>query len=180
MAFSLVAVDLDGTLLQWKTQQDRDSEDSATPSISPANTEALRRVSSDGATVVIATGRGPASATRVADDVLALPCPLVCNNGACVLSAPTAACGRREIIQSSFYPRDFVAGVAGIAGSVNTLVCIYHPEPESPSGCAISFSVRAASLPQHLSLTSSVSTCKFSATRQCLTPPPQPVGLHPG
>jgi len=147
MAYSLVAVDLDGTLLQWETQQDRDSEDSATPSISPANAAALRRVSSDGVTVVIATGRGPASASRVADDVLLLPCPLVCNNGACVLSAPSAgAPGRREVIQGSFYPREFVAGVAKIGGSVDTLVCVYHPDPESPSGCAISFSVRIAYL----------------------------------
>lgn len=149
MAYSMVAVDLDGTLLQWKTQQERDSEVSATPAISTGNAEALRRVASDGVTVVVATGRGPASASRVADDVLALPCPLVCNNGACVLSAPKADSGRREVIHSSFYPQDFVAGVATIAGSVNALVCVYHPSAESPSGCAISFSVR---LPACLSL----------------------------
>lgn len=142
MAYSLVAVDLDGTLLQWHTQAQRDNENSATPAISKGNVDALRRVSSDGATVVIATGRGPASASRVADDVLALPCPLVCNNGACVLSEPKAGTGRRELIHASFYPQDFVAGVTVVASSVNSLVCVYHPDPESLSGCAISFSVR--------------------------------------
>ena len=137
--YALVAVDLDGTLLQWRTQEERNAERSATPGISEANTAALRRVS-EVATVVIATGRGPASASRVADDVLALPCPLVCNNGACVLSAPDpAAGGRRTVLKASFYPREFVVGVAAVGGTANTLVCVYHPDPESPSGCAISY-----------------------------------------
>eukprot|EP01052_Picozoa_sp_SAG31_P040729 SAG31_NODE_5974_length_2231_cov_31.382270_3_plen_159_part_00 len=143
MAYSLVAVDLDGTLLQWASQQDRDREVSATPAISAANTDALRRVFSENrAAVVIATGRAPSSASRVADDVLGLPCPLICNNGACVLSAPNTDSGRRELIQASFYPQDFVTGVVATCGAARTLVCVYHPDPESPSGCAISFSVR--------------------------------------
>ena len=137
--YKLVAVDLDGTLLQAKTQEERSAESSATPGISEANKAALRRVS-EAAAVVIATGRGPASASRVADDVLALGCPLICNNGACVLSAPDpAAGGRRTVLQASFYPKDFVAGVAAVGGTANTLVCVYHPDPESPSGCAISY-----------------------------------------
>jgi hypothetical protein len=142
MVYALVAVDLDGTLLQWASQEERDAEASATPSVSAANSAALRRVNPD-ATVVVATGRGPASASRVADDVLGLPCPLVCNNGACVLSAPDAASGRRRLLQGTYYPQEFVAGVARVGGSANTLVCVYHPDPESPSGCAISYCVRS-------------------------------------
>ena len=155
--YRLCAVDLDGTLLSWRTAADRAAECSATPMVSPANVAALQRVARDTATiVVVATGRGPASATRVADDVLGLGCPLVCNNGACVLSAAlpsedtcssaTTSAGapalqRRTLIHASFYARDFVAGCCSAASDVvgGALICVYHPSATASSGCGISF-----------------------------------------
>eukprot|EP01047_Picozoa_sp_COSAG01_P031516 COSAG01_NODE_2240_length_8087_cov_10.836254_2_plen_212_part_00 len=99
--------------------------------------------------VVLATGRGPASAARVADRVLGLGCPLVCNNGACVLSRSERrlrqtpetdeAWGQRRVLHSSYYPRKFVVGCARLAAAAETMLCIYHPDPDAPSGCAISF-----------------------------------------
>jgi hydroxymethylpyrimidine pyrophosphatase-like HAD family hydrolase len=139
--YDLCAVDLDGTLLSWQTPADRALEQSATPAISEGNIAALRRVHTTTSTnVVIATGRGPASATRVADEVLQLDCPLVCNNGACVLSARDATTGQRALLHASFYPREFVEGCCQAAAEVGqgTLICVYHPSVESASGCGIS------------------------------------------
>jgi hypothetical protein len=216
--FSLCAVDLDGTLLAWRSAAERHTERDTNPGVSRANVEALRRcnevcvatvaaaattttitvlfgmlltrchitvaaafslpvtaaaavfsVQEVGMEVVLATGRGPASAARVADRVLNLGCPLVCNNGACVLSRserrlrqtpetdeeaapeaaaaaavkeeeePAAAWGQRRVLHGSYYPRKFVVGCARLAAAAETMLCIYHPDPAAPSGCAISF-----------------------------------------
>eukprot|EP01050_Picozoa_sp_SAG11_P002114 SAG11_NODE_102_length_16709_cov_31.066093_21_plen_99_part_00 len=88
--------------------------------------------------VVIATGRGTASALRVADGVLGVGSALLCNNGAVVLSSVpprpgvpsperTALMGGRRILHKTFYPPQFVQELAAhCEKQVRTIAAAAH------------------------------------------------------
>ena len=84
----LVALDIDGTLLEWIEGSGMTDE-----VVSPATLDAVRRVVAAGAHVVLASGRSPHGMTRVADllglpDLVDGPLWIVASNGAVVGTYP--------------------------------------------------------------------------------------------
>jgi Cof subfamily protein (haloacid dehalogenase superfamily) len=86
MPIRLVAIDLDGTLLDGKS------------TISPANRQALAEVASRGVQIVVVTGRRYQSAGKILEQ---MPCPvtLISSNGAMIVSASG------ETLHRDFLPR---------------------------------------------------------------------------
>lgn len=87
MPIRLVAIDLDGTLLDSRS------------TISPANRQALVEVAHRGVQIAVVTGRRYQSAQKVIGD-LGMPVTLITSNGAMIRSASG------EILRRSFLPRE--------------------------------------------------------------------------
>ena len=103
----LVALDIDGTLLEWIEGAGITDE-----RVSRATLDAVRRVVAAGAHVVLASGRSPHGMTRVADllglpDLVEEPVWIVASNGAVLCRYPPL-----EVVhEETFDARDAVAAV---------------------------------------------------------------------
>ncbi|HET7840886.1 MAG TPA: HAD family hydrolase, partial [Terriglobia bacterium] len=92
MSIRLVAVDLDGTLLDGNS------------TVSPANREALQQVSTHGIQIAVVTGRRYQSAQKILEQI---PCPvtLISSNGAMIVATSG------EILYRDFLPREIALRV---------------------------------------------------------------------
>jgi Cof subfamily protein (haloacid dehalogenase superfamily) len=108
MPIRLVAIDLDGTLLNSRSE------------ISPANRQALAEAAAGGVQVVVVTGRRSHSARKFVE---AIPCPttLISSNGALV----TSPAG--EVVCRNFLPREIARRVLEITREFRPYAAaIYH------------------------------------------------------
>jgi hydroxymethylpyrimidine pyrophosphatase-like HAD family hydrolase len=117
----VVALDIDGTLLQWI---DGASDDAAL--LSERVRGAIRSVAEVGTHIVLASGRSPHSMLAVAE-LLGLadpadPCWLVAANGAQVMRYPPL----REVFREEFDARDYVAAITTAYPSVRIAVEATH------------------------------------------------------
>lgn len=111
MTVRVVALDLDGTLVDTRTLE-----------ISPADAAAVRATAGRGVAVVLATARWPSSA-RQFQQALGIAGPLICHNGALVVDAAGAELARfaidpdtavrivRAAVERGLYPTPIVDDV---------------------------------------------------------------------
>lgn len=110
MAIRLLAVDLDGTLLNSRSE------------ISPANLRALEEASRRGVHIAIVTGRRRYSAHPL---VSAIPCPLtlITSNGAMI------ALANGEILHRHFLPKEVALQALGIASAFRAYTVAIFDKP---------------------------------------------------
>jgi len=110
MPIRLVAIDLDGTLLNSRSE------------ISPANLQALAEATARGVQVVLVTGRRSHSARKFVD---AIPCPinLISSNGA-LATSPSG-----EVLHRNFLPRGIARRVLEISREFRPYAAAIYHEP---------------------------------------------------
>jgi Cof subfamily protein (haloacid dehalogenase superfamily) len=105
MPIRLIAIDLDGTLLNSRAE------------VSPANQQALLAATARGVEVAVVTGRRSHSARKFLDQV---PCPvtLISSNGALITSAS------REAVYRNFLPREVARQVLEVTRDFRPYVAL--------------------------------------------------------
>ena len=112
MPIRLVAIDLDGTLLNSRSE------------LSHANRQALADATARGVQIVVVTGRRSHSARKLVE---AIPCPvtLISSNGALVTSSSG------EAVHSNFLPRDTACRVLEVTREFRPYTAAIYHEPGS-------------------------------------------------
>jgi Cof subfamily protein (haloacid dehalogenase superfamily) len=110
MPIRLVAIDLDGTLLNSRSE------------VSPANQQALQAATARGVHVAVVTGRRAQSARKYVEQV---PCPvtLISSNGA-LITAPSG-----EVVYRDFLPKSAAQQVLAISREYRPYVAVLFDVP---------------------------------------------------